>query len=346
MNDLEMLSIIVPFYNSEDFLDDCIKSIITQRYNNIELILVNDGSVDKSEDICKRYQNIDDRVKYYKFNTNRGVSFARNFGIMKSTGKYITFVDSDDYLDKDIYISFFHKSCNYFDFGIFDVIDINGDLNNKRGLNINSGLSYKDELIPNQLFEIAGAVHRCIYLKELILSYNLTFSNNLVLSEDRVFNLKYLHYAKNIVYCPDSVYFRIVHPNSTVHKYRVNLFNEVKEANLQIEETVLTYWSKEYLLPYNYSFCYSYISCVKNILRSENKDTVLKKIKSIKLILTDRQINETFKNCSDNDQYLKIYRDKKIPLIIIINIIEKYYSNSSKLLVKKIWGKLLQYYID
>ena len=83
MNDLEMLSIIVPFYNSEDFLDDCIKSIITQRYNNIELILVNDGSVDKSEDICKRYQNIDDRVKYYKFNTNRGVSFARNFGIMK-----------------------------------------------------------------------------------------------------------------------------------------------------------------------------------------------------------------------------------------------------------------------
>lgn len=91
------VSVIVPIYNSEAYLPMCIDSIIAQTYENIEIILVDDGSKDNSLEICKRYANIDNRIKVIH-QSNSGVSAARNAGIDASEGEYITFVDSDDEL--------------------------------------------------------------------------------------------------------------------------------------------------------------------------------------------------------------------------------------------------------
>lgn len=95
-----MVSIIVPVYNVEDYLERCIKSILTQSYRNIELILVDDGSRDNSQEICNRYRDKDSRVTVVHQN-NKGPAVARNVGIALSSGKYITFIDSDDYVSKD-----------------------------------------------------------------------------------------------------------------------------------------------------------------------------------------------------------------------------------------------------
>lgn len=97
---MEKVSIIVPVYNAYNSIDRCIKSIINQTYKNIELILINDGSTDKSIDKLKKYE------KKYKFikvidKENEGVAKTRNLGIKKSTGKYIMFIDNDDYVDND-----------------------------------------------------------------------------------------------------------------------------------------------------------------------------------------------------------------------------------------------------
>ena len=91
-------SIIVPIYNGEKYLERCVNSIINQTYTNIELILINDGSIDNTEKICKKYSNNDDRVIYIK-QDNYGVSYSRNNGIKNATGDYITFVDADDYIN-------------------------------------------------------------------------------------------------------------------------------------------------------------------------------------------------------------------------------------------------------
>lgn len=96
MNDL--ISVIVPIYNVQDYLDKCINSIINQTYTNLEVILVNDGSTDDSEKICLNYMKNDGRIKYYK-KINGGLADARNFGLEHATGKYIAFVDSDDYIE-------------------------------------------------------------------------------------------------------------------------------------------------------------------------------------------------------------------------------------------------------
>ena len=92
------VSIIIPVFNMEKYLDVCINSVINQTYKNIEILLINDGSTDSSEDICLKYASLDKRIKYY-YQENGGVSKARNFGILNFCGDYVMFLDSDDFLD-------------------------------------------------------------------------------------------------------------------------------------------------------------------------------------------------------------------------------------------------------
>jgi len=92
------ISIIMPAYNAQNTIKTSIESILRQNYNNYELIIIDDGSNDNTENVVKEFS--DSRIKYFKLATNMGVSNARNFGIEKATGEYIMFIDSDDiYLD-------------------------------------------------------------------------------------------------------------------------------------------------------------------------------------------------------------------------------------------------------
>lgn len=91
------LSIIIPIYNRENTLARCLNSILSMKMNDYEVLMVDDGSTDGSGDICKKYERLDSRFHYYH-KKNGGVSSARNFGITKSSGLWITFVDSDDFV--------------------------------------------------------------------------------------------------------------------------------------------------------------------------------------------------------------------------------------------------------
>lgn len=95
-----LISIIIPIYNVENYLRQCLDSIVAQTYQNFECILINDGSPDNSSDICREYVSKDSRFKYFE-KDNGGVSSARNLGIEHSKGEYITFIDSDDWVDSD-----------------------------------------------------------------------------------------------------------------------------------------------------------------------------------------------------------------------------------------------------
>lgn len=96
----ELISIIIPFFNVEDFLEECLKSITVQTYKNIEIILINDGSTDNSLEIANKFKEKDKRIKIYT-TKNQGVAMARNFGIEKAKGDFFIFIDSDDFIDVD-----------------------------------------------------------------------------------------------------------------------------------------------------------------------------------------------------------------------------------------------------
>ena len=98
----ELISIVIPVYNVEKYLKQCLDSIINQTYTNLEIILVDDGSTDNSGTICDYYSKIDKRIRVIH-KKNEGQSIARNIGIKVSNGKYIGFLDSDDWVEQDMY---------------------------------------------------------------------------------------------------------------------------------------------------------------------------------------------------------------------------------------------------
>lgn len=107
-NDDELISVIVPIYKVENYLEKCIISILNQTYSNLEIILVDDGSPDQCGEICDEFEKKDSRIKVIH-KVNGGLSDARNVGIANSTGNYITFIDSDDYVD-DCYIELLYNT--------------------------------------------------------------------------------------------------------------------------------------------------------------------------------------------------------------------------------------------
>lgn len=104
----ELISVIVPIYNMEKYLNKCVDSILNQTYSNIEILLIDDGSTDLSANICDEYMKIDSRIKVFH-KKNGGLSDAKNFGIKKATGKYVAFVDSDDWIENNMYENMYYK---------------------------------------------------------------------------------------------------------------------------------------------------------------------------------------------------------------------------------------------
>ena len=108
----EKITVIVPVYNVEHYLDKCLDSVIKQTYKNIEIIVVNDGSTDNSGEICQEYAQKDNRIVYIE-KENGGLSDARNAGLDQMTGSYVTFVDSDDWIEQDYVETLYQKITEY-----------------------------------------------------------------------------------------------------------------------------------------------------------------------------------------------------------------------------------------
>lgn len=130
----ELVSIITPSFNSEKFISDTIQSVVNQTYNNWELIIVDDFSADKTVEIVKECALKDKRIRLFELDKNYGTGMARNFGLNKSTGRFIAFLDADDLWKSEklkIQIDFLEKNHQFFTFSFYDCIDENGNSLNK-----------------------------------------------------------------------------------------------------------------------------------------------------------------------------------------------------------------------
>lgn len=206
---MEKISIIVPIYNVEKYLRDCIETIINQTYKEIEIILVNDGSTDTSLEICNEYAEKNDKIKIVN-KKNGGLSDARNVGLEHATGKYIMFVDSDDYLALN--------SCEVLYNAIkdteFEYVTANFAFTN------NDGTPWKKPMFSdkfqNTLLDIGdykksfylvnSTVWNKIFRKEFIDKNDLKFEVGL-LAEDAVFTTQAFLKAKTTYYIKDIVYY-------------------------------------------------------------------------------------------------------------------------------------------
>lgn len=205
-----MISVIVPVYNSEKYLAECIESILTQSYHKIELILVNDGSNDNSLQICKSYK---DNQVFVVDKPNGGVSSARNAGLKIAQGEYIAFVDSDDSLPKDALQKLYDAITNTqadAAFGPFQYLY--GDKFLPHSLRLKVGLYEFKTLLPDFIDDgtlsgfLIGSVWAALYRRDVLLNNNIQFAENLKNNEDGLFNFEFALHAHKLVVISDIIY--------------------------------------------------------------------------------------------------------------------------------------------
>lgn len=204
------VSVIVPVYNAEKYLSECIESILRQDYPNVELVLVNDGSSDGSHAICRQYEC--ERVIVVD-KTNGGVSTARNAGILSATGALLSFVDSDDRLPSNcisLLVDAMERDGSDLVCGSF-CLCYDGRLV-PHPMRLRPGL-YEPENILGRFIDdgtlsgfLLGSVCAALYRKEIIDVFGLRFNDRIKLNEDGVFNLEYLLHARKITVIPDFIY--------------------------------------------------------------------------------------------------------------------------------------------
>lgn len=202
-----MISIIIPCYNAEKTIKRCLESVISQTYKNIEIVIINDGSTDKTDSIIKKYIN-DNRIKYYN-RSNHGIGKTRNFGIKEATGEYITFLDSDDYLPNDAIDNLYKLAQkNKLDLVVSDYYVDNKNIKSEK---IKSFPITNVKNNPNLIFDINLAPWNKLYKKELI--ENIKFEENLKY-EDAPFVIESIIKAKKIGKLDKETYYYVVNPNS------------------------------------------------------------------------------------------------------------------------------------
>ena len=217
-----LISVIVPIYNSEKYLDNTIKSIINQTYKNLEIILVDDGSTDKSYEICKKYQKKDNRIKLFH-QKNKGVSFARNIGIENSNGEFLTFMDSDDLIDKKMYEKLFNAFDNNLDYVFCDYKIKKNMVNNSNKI---LDMTIYDKIYKS--FPYDGGANWCLYRTKIIKKYNIKFSENLFFAEDLDFLISYLiRCKKNIKYVDEKLYYYVNNSDSITKKEDIKLKSRI-----------------------------------------------------------------------------------------------------------------------
>ena len=209
---MELISVIVPVYNVESYVAECIESIQNQTYMNLEIILVNDGSTDASGDICDKYAAYDERIQVIH-KENAGVSAARNTGIESANGDYIGFVDSDDYIAPTMYEDMLKLMAEH-DLDIIECTAFrnNGDTNIE-GCNDGSlEIFNRDEALKMAMYDCFVAVWSQLYKRRVISDVRFPVGRKF---EDSAVSYLFIANTKRVGHINRCLYYYRLNPNST-----------------------------------------------------------------------------------------------------------------------------------
>lgn len=242
------LSILIPVYNTGEYLRPCLDSVLAQTLQEWELLLIDDGSADESGAICDEYAAKDSRIRVIH-KENEGVSAARNLGLELAEGEYVGFVDSDDRIEPEMFEQLYRSAqVRSADIVICDAVTMYGNSRTKADTITRLKQSVwisRNEWKPELLMEMAGSVWRCIYRRELLQQNGIWFPVGLRFSEDRIFNLYAMGYANGVEYCKKPFYLRLMREDSAVHKFYPDYFDIVKDAAARTEKAVADAWENE-----------------------------------------------------------------------------------------------------
>lgn len=313
------VSIIVPIYNAEKYLSNCIDSILHQTYKNIEIILVNDGSTDSSIEICEEYAEKDKRIIIIN-KKNAGVSSTRNDGISISTGEYIQFVDCDDYIEYNMTEKLVEQMKTNADLVICGYKSV---YIGKKNSTIENHISpvigqYKKNEVVNYLGELfknyfINPIWNKLYNTNIIRSHNLRFIEDINMGEDLLFNLEYISACSSIKIINESLYHYLNFNNgSLTASYKKNLFINQKMLFSKVREFLIennyyTETNKKYI---EVSYTDSVVGCLENLFHSQSNLTSKIRKENIRKIIYDDSVLKNityFKNGNIQKQIIAFF---------------------------------------
>lgn len=319
----DKVSIIVPIYNVERYLNRCVDSLINQTYKNLEIILVNDGSPDNSPAICDRYAIKDTRIKVIH-KENGGLSDARNAGINISTGKYIMFLDSDDYaelnmienavntietLDSDIVIWGYYAEFVDENERIINTINYSG---------LDGVLDSSDEqfMLSNELINLMGYAWNKLYKNEIIQKNNYRFKKGLSLVEDITFNSEVFKNHHSIAFVEEPLLHYMQRPRETLGgKFYENQFELKQQAMKKVYEMLLALGYNEVDITNTINkILFDTLKTIVRLLAQNNKENNKEKLAYISNLFSNNQVVLVLRKV-----HLDTFKDKVIKRMMISN---------------------------
>lgn len=311
---MNKISIIIPVYQVEKYIKRCLDSILSQTYSNLEIILIDDGSRDMSGKICDEYAIKDSRIKVIH-QDNAGVSAARNKGLDICTGDYITFVDSDDFLEPFMYEKMMEKVTEYnCDVVMCDCVKDDGVAQTPYTHNIRAGFydynQLKEEYYPHLLMmenvEYPATISNWLLLFRREIASSIRYIEGVRYSEDLLFGVQLLYNAKSFYYMKDEYYYHYwMNNESASHTFKkdkwkdyITLYNA--SQNIFKDNKVILNQTYIMLLFFMYNYINDVILfkelntnekllLIENILNDDYIIKLFKKIKISKLLISPKQ---------------------------------------------------------
>lgn len=300
----KLVSVIIPVFNVEKYLSTCVESVIKQTYDEIEIILVDDGSEDSSGAMCDQLAITDSRIRVVH-KQNAGLGYARNTGLEMANGEFVVFLDSDDYIDTRMIERLVNKSAETDSDTVFCGLTRVYEDGNK----VCVPAFYNDRsftgkhIIDNVLLEMVGSkpqdsedanlfmsVWHALYSMDVIKQNDVRFpSEREIMCEDIMFHIKYLRYANKVTYISDCLYYYRVNPKSLSQVYDPTRFERQKTLSRAIIDELDKFVdSKEYLVREQRRLLGGVRMQIQAIVASKEKN----KLQLIKEICEDSMIQE------------------------------------------------------
>lgn len=299
---MKKISIIIPVYKVENYLDKCVKSIINQTYKNLEIILVDDGSPDRCPAICDKWAEKDSRIKVIH-KQNGGVSSARNCGIDVSTGDYICFVDSDDYLS-ETYVE--DMVIGDYDIVVSGLRMINIATSKIKEYKINQKEYNNPSDFYTEVFSANCFNSPCnkLYKKDIVAETR--FDTGFNIGEDAMFNIKVVAKSKTFYSVDEINYNYILGENENSLSKNENMINRFKSCYAQIKMLKNSFYKE-----FDPKVCCRYMVYLFCDMRSyikKSKEPKREKLKTIKENRQNQMIVELVKNAKTNGLKQKVVK--------------------------------------
>lgn len=240
-NNTPLVSVIVPVYNAEKYLNRCIDSILSQTMTDFELLLIDDGSKDNSGRICDEYSEKDARVRAFH-KPNGGVSSARNLGLDNAIGKWITFCDADDVVLPSWLSNFIDNACDSVDYVIQGFLadktmskSDDSEFTNRRKFSFSFEGTMEDGLLLMSKNSMLGYVWCKLFRHSIIKQFDVSFNESYNYQEDMIFNLSYLQHCKKIKSIDDVGYCYYVPDWGRKYTNKANFYNLNRDKYLLVQ---------------------------------------------------------------------------------------------------------------